>query len=49
ATDQLSVDGGLDWFSGEVLVNLLTVVYMVQVALLATWLVRTSSGRNKSD
>lgn len=48
ATDQLAADGGLNWMSGEVLVNILTVFWMVPVALLAMWLVRKSYGRDKS-
>ncbi|MFK8050946.1 MAG: sodium:solute symporter [Halioglobus sp.] len=45
ATNQLADDGGLNWFTGEVMVNLLTVVWMVPVALLTIWLVRKSYGK----
>ena len=42
ATGQLLADGGIDWFTGEVLINLLTVVWMVPAGLLVIWVVKKS-------
>ena len=42
ATGELLADGSIDWFTGEVLVNLLTATWMVPAGLLVIWAVRKS-------
>lgn len=41
-TGQLAEDGSMRWFSGEVMVNLLTTLWMVPLGLLLYWILKKS-------
>lgn len=48
ATGQLLADGSMDWFTGEVLVNLLTPLWMIPAGLLLVWTLKKSYGLGRS-